>query len=88
MGKKSLKIHPLDNVAVVLEPVGKGEWVREGENEIMAEEFIDFGHKIALRDMKKGENVVKYGEVIGYLVADVPKGGWIHNHNMDCRRGK
>lgn len=62
---KSLKIHPIDNVAVALEDC----------------DGIPMGHKFALKDLKAGEDVIKYGFPIGHLTADVPKGGLI-DHNV------
>ena len=38
-------------------------------------------------DLKKGDPVIKYGEEIGRMLIDAPKGTWIHNHNMGCERG-
>ena len=40
------------------------------------------GHKYAIRDISKGENVVKYGNPIGHATADIKKGEHVHSHNM------
>lgn len=40
------------------------------------------GHKIALFDIKKGENVIKYGYPIGHATADIKTGEHIHTHNL------
>ncbi len=40
------------------------------------------GHKYALRDIKNGENIIKYGNPIGHAVADIKAGEHIHSHNM------
>ena len=40
------------------------------------------GHKVALRDIKKGEPVIKYGFPIGEATEDIPKGGHVHSHNL------
>ena len=40
------------------------------------------GHKYALCDIKKGENIIKYGNPIGHAVCDIKKGGHVHTHNM------
>lgn len=45
-------------------------------------ETIPAGHKFALKDIKKGEYIVKYGEVIGRATADIKKGEWVHTHNV------
>lgn len=43
---------------------------------------VKLGHKIALRNIKKGEVVIKYGEVIGVAKNNIKKGDWVHSHNL------
>ena len=43
---------------------------------------IKYGHKIALKDIKKGEFVYKYGEIIGVASKNIKKGEWVHSHNL------
>jgi len=40
------------------------------------------GHKIALTDIKKGENVIKYGYPIGHATEDIKAGEHVHTHNI------
>ena len=40
------------------------------------------GHKYALQDIKKGENIIKYANPIGHATEDIKKGEHIHSHNM------
>lgn len=63
---KSVIINKKDNIGVCLE-----------ENNL-----IPVGHKYALNDIKKGEFVIKYGEVIGRATTDIKKGEWVHSHNL------
>ena len=42
--------------------------------------------KIALKDLKDGDTAVKYGEDIGKIIADIPKGGHVHTHNCKTKR--
>ncbi|MDM5147141.1 UxaA family hydrolase [Candidatus Persebacteraceae bacterium Df01] len=44
------------------------------------------GHKIALADLRQGDTVIKYGEDIGKMTADVTKGGYVHVHNLKTKR--
>lgn len=44
------------------------------------------GHKVALTDLASGQDVIKYGQVIGRLVADVKKGDHVHTHNLKTKR--
>lgn len=61
-----IKIHPADNVAVAIKDV-------QSESGVL----IPAGHKVALRDLAEGEDVIKYGFPIGHLLQAVPKGGLI-----------
>ena len=45
-------------------------------------ETIPAGHKFALTDIKKGEYIIKYGEIIGKASKDIKKGEWVHTHNV------
>ncbi len=49
---------------------------------------ISFGHKVALRDIKKGETIVKYGESIGVATQDIAKGEHVHTQNVESCRGR
>lgn len=45
-------------------------------------ETIPAGHKFALKDIKKGEFIIKYGEIIGRATKDIKKGEWVHTQNV------
>lgn len=47
---------------------------------------VQIGHKIALKDLKVGDTVTKYGQDIGKIVADVNKGDHVHTHNLKTKR--
>lgn len=79
----ALLIDPRDNVAVVLEDIPKGGMVRlAGGGSLPATEDIPCSHKVALVDLSRGEDVVKYGEVIGKAARDIARGSWVHTHNL------
>ena len=50
-------------------------------------EIRDDGHKYALRDIKEGENVIKYGMPIGHATAFIPAGEHVHTHNVATNLG-
>ena len=75
---KSIQIHPKDNVLVSLLPIEKGETVMG----VKAAENIPSGHKMALSDISKGENIIKYGFPIGHASCDIKRGDWVHTHNV------
>jgi altronate hydrolase len=43
---------------------------------------LENGHKYALFDIKKGDDVIKYGNPIGHATADIKKGEHVHTHNL------
>ena len=88
MNKRLLVMNEKDNVGVVLEAADKGDTCMYRDDTIGIIEPIEFAHKIALTDIPEKENVVKYGENIGYALTDIKKGQWVHIHNMGCERGK
>ena len=47
---------------------------------------IPIGHKVALKDIKAGDRVVKYGQDIGIAKADARKGEHVHTHNLKTGR--
>lgn len=50
--------------------------------ELKGNDQIPAGHKYALTDVKKGEPIIKYGEIIGRATKDIKKGEWVHTHNV------
>ncbi len=43
---------------------------------------LEDGHKYALRDIKTGEDIIKYGNSIGHATCDIKKGEHVHTHNV------
>lgn len=82
LDKKILKINDKDNVAVALEGIKKGDIFTLDGLRVEALEDIDKGHKIALRAIEAGENVIKYGFPIGHALKTISAGESIHTHNM------
>ncbi|MCD8013016.1 MAG: altronate dehydratase family protein [Lachnospiraceae bacterium] len=79
---KIIKIAPKDNVAVALHPIAKGEPIEADGRMIAALEDIPQGHKVAIRPIKNGDDVIKYGFPIGHAVSDAAPGTWMHTHNV------
>jgi len=84
---------PKDNVGVVVvEGLTAGTEmmgvITETDSEVAATALNDIpiGHKVALTDLKTGDTVIKYGEDIGRIIADVSKGGHVHTHNLKTKR--
>ena len=77
-----VRITPRDMVAVALRPLKAGDTVSFGDGEVTLTEDLPMGHKAALREIRKGEAVIKYGFPIGEATEDIPEGAHVHTHNM------
>ncbi len=73
-----IQIHPEDTVAVALSPIAAGTTCCG----VIAQTDIPQGHKMAIKAMPKGSQVVKYGFSIGYATEDIQPGQWVHSHNV------
>jgi len=84
--KRAIALTEKDNVATMIDKASKGEDVEvtigRRKTVITAEDEIPFGHKIALKEIKKGEKVIKYGEPIGQATRDIKEGEHVHVHNI------
>ena len=88
--RNGLIIDEKDNVVVAIEPIAKGDTVTylcSGKDvSVTALEDITIYHKLAARDIHKGEPVIKYGEHIGIASCDIKAGEHVHVHNVEGRR--
>ena len=84
-------IHASDNVVTLL---GQG---KEGDDcdvhgarrsSVVLKEDIQYGHKVALRDIAQGESIVKYAQTIGRATQPISAGRCVHVHNIESLRGR
>ena len=63
-------------------------WIMEDDKdiEVVAKNDIPIGHKLALRDYREGDTVIKYGVDIGKVVKPIAKGEHLHVHNVKTKR--
>lgn len=82
----------VDNVGTAVEDLRAGEevcgiYLSDGSVVIIRVlNDIPLGHKIALTDLRVGDKVVKYGEVIGVVTRDIRRGEHVHIHNVRSAR--
>lgn len=79
--KEFIKINECDNVIIALRDYKKDEVIDLEDKKITLLEDINRGHKIAIKNINKGENIIKYGLPIGYALEDIKVGSWVHTHN-------
>ena len=84
---KAIKIYDTDNVAVATEALPAGLTVDIFGEKITLCEDIPAGHKFALRQIKAGENIIKYGSPIGHAKADIEVGYHVHTQNVKTNLG-
>ena len=86
--KKAILMNKKDNVAMVLSPVKKNDSIvitynNEVITQVCALDDIEIYHKIAVKPMQIGDNVLKYGEVIGRAVSFIKAGEHVHINNIE-----
>ena len=79
--KEFIKINECDNVIIALRDYKKNEVIDLEDEKITLLEDINRGHKIAIENINKEENIVKYGLPIGYALENIKVGSWVHTHN-------
>jgi (2R)-sulfolactate sulfo-lyase subunit alpha len=83
-----------DNVGVAVVDICKGNKTKGGvlqgnrTVDIEAVENIPLSHKIALKDLKQGDEIIKYGVVIGKASEAIAAGECVHAHNIKSVRWK
>ena len=92
--KIALKVNDLDNVATIFaNDISDGMEVEIRDKKGNTEDVtvigdVPYGHKIAVKEITKGDQIIKYGEEIGVATADIKKGEYVHVHNLDSMRGR
>lgn len=92
--KLALKVDDKDNVATIFaNGIVDGTQVEIRDKKGVTEPVrvigdVPYGHKIAVREIRQGEAIMKYGESIGAASADIRKGEYVHIHNMVAMRGR
>lgn len=93
MAIEAFIIDPKDNVATLFTHEGaRGSAIKlriDGkETQIELRDNVPFAHKFAIRPIRKGEQVIKYGYSIGAATEDIEPGRHVHIHNTESNRGR
>ena len=91
--KKVFVVYAADNVGTaVVESIRAGDEVgcngERSDIQLVAQDDIAYGHKIALTDIAKGGTILKYGLSIGSATGDIQAGAHVHTHNVESNRGR
>lgn len=79
---KTIRLHPNDNVVVCIRNVHEGDRLCLSGVEVVVQQPISLGHKLACRPVARGETVIKYGVPIGSATRDIAIGELVHTHNI------
>jgi altronate hydrolase len=77
-----LQLDPRDTVAVALNALQAGCRLRCSGEELLIKQDIPAAHKVALRPIKAGQPIIKYGSPIGVAKSAIEAGCWVHSHNL------
>jgi len=80
MSEEVIRLHAADSVAIALADLPAGR-APAGLNLVLPKP-VPRGHKIALRNIARGDKVIRYGQIIGQATDDIPVGGHVHTHNL------
>jgi len=75
-----IKVKSQDNVVIPVQDVPAGTVVAAG---VKTTVYIPQGHKIAAKNLKKGDKIIRYGVSLGNLLQDVPAGGRIDENMLE-----
>jgi altronate dehydratase len=78
MNSPAIRLHPSDNVVIAMADLPVGVAV-EGH---VLKAAVPRGHKVAVADIVAGGLVLRYGQIIGQALADIPAGAHVHTHNL------
>jgi len=77
-----LKINPADSVVVCLTEKKKGDVIDIEGQRITLNQDTPAGHKVLIKDVAKGENIIKYGYPIGHALEELKAGDWVNEQNL------
>ena len=77
-----LQIHPDDNVCVAVQQLAAHTHIEVASVSFKLKTDVRLGAKLALREIARGEKIIKYGEPIGSATQDLQVGDYVHTHNM------
>ena len=91
--KHGILLHDADDdVGVAVEDLRKGAKVGAvtldgaAAGRVRLRQKVPLGHKVAMRDLPKDKSVIKYGRPVGKAIANIPRGAYVHTHNMKTLR--
>jgi altronate hydrolase len=77
----TIRLHPADDVVIARVELPEGATLVR-ENNVVVAARVPAGHKVAARELKSGQPVRRYNQIIGFATHDVRAGEHVHVHNL------
>src|SRR5687767_15234844 len=84
LSQVAVHLRPEDNVAIAARHLPAGTQLDVQGEKLTLASRVGLGHKVALRPIRKGEAVTKYGQIIGFAREDIAPGSHVHVHNVSA----
>jgi altronate hydrolase len=78
----AIVLNPGDDVAIAKREIPAGSVIEDAGGRIEVRQDIRPGHKVARHARATGEEVRRYGQVIGFATADIAVGDHVHTQNL------
>ena len=78
----ALVLNPRDDVAIAKKEIPAGTVLEDARGRIEVRQDIRPGHKVARHARRTGEEVRRYGQVIGFATRDIAVGDHVHTQNL------
>jgi altronate hydrolase len=76
-----IRLNARDNVAIARSDINVGSHLVELDG-LIVKSSIPAAHKVAVVDIRRGEPVLRYGQIIGFATSDIEAGDHVHTHNL------
>ena len=82
LSEVTIRLHPLDNIVIVKISLQAGTRLIDDQGDIIVQQTIPSGHKLAVMSIATDEVVRRYGQIIGFATRSIAPGDHVHSHNL------
>lgn len=77
---QTIRLHNNDNVIIALSDLAEGSKLNDFDVTLL--NYVPRGHKVAIQQIGKGDNIIRYGQIIGQATQSIALGEHVHVQNM------
>jgi altronate hydrolase len=82
LSETAIRLHPLDNIVIAKTSLQAGTHLTADRGDLVVQQTIPGGHKLAVMPIEQGEVVRRYGQIIGFATRSIAPGDHVHSHNL------